>query len=365
MAVFKSIEWLHDDNAIRVLDQSILPGKVEYKICRTAADSEAAIRDMVVRGAPLIGVTAAYGLVLAAFQEQAEDIQAVQQAVQAADALLRTSRPTAVNLFWALDEMARRVQEIVRERAERQPVTTAGEYRTVFLQCAHQLAAEDVAINKAIGTAAMALMPKDKVTFIHHCNTGALATVDYGTALGVIRMAHESALDVHVFVDETRPRLQGARLTCWELQQQGISHQLIVDGASAHVMQTFDVDMCVVGCDRVAANGDVANKIGTCNLATVATANGVPFYVAAPLSTIDLDTACGAAIEIEERAAEEVTIIDGAQVAPDATQVYNPAFDVTSAELVTAIITERGVVYPPFEESLRKIKAADAGGDCE
>ena len=351
MAVYKSIEWLDVDKAIRVLDQSVLPAKIEYKICRSAADSEAAIRDMVVRGAPLIGVTAAYGLVLAAHQEQTEDLPTLQQAVHQADQLLRTSRPTAVNLFWALDEMARRV--------EKQKLTNANEYRSVLLQCAHQLAEEDVAINKGIGSAALALMPKHKVTFIHHCNTGALATVDYGTALGVIRTAHENGLNVHVFVDETRPRLQGARLTCWELQQQGISHQLIVDGASAHVMQTFDVDMCVVGCDRVAANGDVANKIGTCNLATVARANGVPFYVAAPLSTIDLETLCGADIEIEQRAAEEVTTIDSVEVAPAATPVYNPAFDVTPADLITAIITEKGVVYPPFQESLRKIKAAD------
>ena len=350
MAVYKSIEWLDDGKAIRVLDQSVLPAKIEYKICRSAADSEAAIRDMIVRGAPLIGVTAAYGLVLAAYQEKTENIQSLQQVVHQADQLLRTSRPTAVNLFWALDEMARRV--------EAHSFAHANEYRSILLQCAQQLAEEDVAINKGIGTAALALMPKGKVTFIHHCNTGALATVDYGTALGVIRMAHESELSVHVFVDETRPRLQGARLTCWELQQQGISHQLVVDGASAHVMQTFDVDMCVVGCDRVAANGDVANKIGTCNLAIVARANGVPFYVAAPLSTIDLETVCGADIEIEERAAEEVTTIDGSQVAPDGTEVYNPAFDVTPAELITAIITEKGVVYPPFQESLKKIKAS-------
>ncbi len=359
MAAFKSIEWLNDDNAIRVLDQAVLPGKVEYKICNTVADTEAAIRNMTVRGAPLIGITAAYGLVLAAQQEQANDIEVVQHAVQAADALLRTSRPTAVNLFWALDEMAGRVQE----RTKTQQFSSAADYRRALLQCAHQLAAEDVAINQGIGSAALALMPKSKVTFIHHCNTGALATVDYGTALGVIRTAHENGLNVHVFVDETRPRLQGARLTCWELQQQGISHQLIVDGASAHVMHTFNVDMCVVGCDRVAANGDVANKIGTCNLATVAKANGVPFYVAAPLSTIDLETPRGADIEIEERAAEEVTVIDGAHVAPDATQVYNPAFDVTPANLITAIITEKGIVYPPFQQNLRKVKAPDTRRD--
>ncbi|MGI9295034.1 MAG: S-methyl-5-thioribose-1-phosphate isomerase [Pseudomonadales bacterium] len=348
MSVYKSIEWLDNDTAIRVLDQSILPARVEYRTCRTVADIEVAIRDMVVRGAPLIGVTAAYGLVLAAYREKAEDIQTLQQRVSEADEILRASRPTAVNLFWALDEMTRRV--------EQHQFSNADEYRNALLQCAHQLADEDIAINKGIGNAALALMPNEKVTFIHHCNTGALATVDYGTALGVIRMAHEKGLSIHVFVDETRPRLQGARLTCWELKEQGISHQLIVDGASAHVMQKFDVDMCVVGCDRVAANGDVANKIGTCNLASVAKANGVPFYVAAPLSTVDLETTCGADIEIEERAAEEVTVVDGSEVAPADTEVYNPAFDVTPADLITAIITEKGIVYPPFQQNLINIK---------
>ncbi len=251
MAVYKSIEWLGNDKAIRVLDQSILPARVEYRTCRTVADSEAAIRDMIVRGAPLIGVTAAYGLVLAAYEEESQDLAVVQQAINQADKLLRASRPTAVNLFWALDEMARRV--------ELHSFSSADEYRDALLQCALQLAEEDIAINRGIGSSALALMPNEKVTFIHHCNTGSLATADYGTALGVIRTAHEKGLNVHVFVDETRPRLQGARLTCWELKEQGISHQLIVDGASAHVMHKFDVDMCVVGCDRVAANGDVAS----------------------------------------------------------------------------------------------------------
>ncbi len=349
MAIYKSIEWLDNDKAIRVLDQSILPAKVEYKTCRNVTDIEEAIRNMIVRGAPLIGVTAAYGLVLAAYQEACREVETIQQSVSEAGKLLRASRPTAVNLFWALDEMAKRVQP--------HAFANGDEYRSALLQCAHQLADEDIAINKGIGNAGLALMPSEKVTFIHHCNTGALATVDYGTALGVIRMAREKGLKVHVFVDETRPRLQGARLTCWELREQGISHQLIVDGASAHVMQKFDIDMCVVGCDRVAANGDVANKIGTCNLATVAKANGVPFYVAAPLSTIDLATPSGADIEIEERSSEEITMIDGSWIVPADTEVYNPAFDITLAELVTAFVTEKGIVYPPFRENLRKIKA--------
>ncbi|SEL06021.1 methylthioribose-1-phosphate isomerase [Colwellia chukchiensis] len=348
MRPYKSIEWLAQEKAIRLIDQKALPSVVEYNNYSTVNAVAQAINDMTVRGAPVIGVAAAYGLVIAVFNEESNDVAKLAASMVHADRILRASRPTAVNLFWALDQMAERV-------AKHQP-KTAAEYRQLVLACAQELEAEDIAINKNLSTHALTLLPKDKVTFIHHCNTGALATVDYGTALGVIRMAHESGRQVHVFVDETRPRLQGARLTSWELQQQGISHQLIVDGASSHVMQKFAVDMCVVGCDRVAANGDFANKVGTCNLAMVAKANGVPFYVAAPLSTIDLETSCGADIEIEERASEEVTEIDGARVAPDGIDVYNPAFDVTPAEFITAIITEKGIVYPPFLENLQKIK---------
>ncbi|HLF30308.1 MAG TPA: S-methyl-5-thioribose-1-phosphate isomerase [Xanthomonadales bacterium] len=348
MAAYKTIEWLDDRKAIRLLDQALLPGQVAYQILTDVDGVAAAIRNMTVRGAPAIGVTAAYGLVLAAFEEKSDAIETVRQAVAEAARVLKAARPTAVNLSWALDEMALRVS--------RASLLNAGQYRQALLACAHELAQEDIDINRAIGQAAMALMPEGKVTFIHHCNTGSLATVDYGTALGIIRTAHESGLDVHVFVDETRPRLQGARLTCWELENQGISHQLIVDGASSHVMQKFAVDMCVVGCDRVAANGDVANKIGTCNLATVAKAHGVPFYVAAPLSTIDLATRSGADIEIEERDSAEVKIINETWIAPKDVNVYNPAFDVTPAHLITAIVTEKGVAWPPFAESLLRLK---------
>ena len=348
MRPYKSIEWLEKQKAIRLIDQKILPAKVEYNNYSTVIAVAEAITDMTVRGAPVIGVAAAYGLVLAVFESKSDDLNQLAESFVKADKIIRAARPTAVNLFWALDQMA--------ERVAKQAYTTADEYRKVVLACAKDIEAEDIAINKSLSTFALELLPEKKVTFMHHCNTGALATVDYGTALGVIRMAHESGRQVHVFVDETRPRLQGARLTSWELQQQGISHQLIVDGASSHVMQKFDVDMCVVGCDRVAANGDFANKVGTCNLATVAKANGVDFYVAAPLSTIDLETSCGGDIEIEERDSTEVTVIDGARVAPEGIEVYNPAFDVTQAELITAIITEKGIVYPPFLENLRKIK---------
>lgn len=346
--MYKTIEWLDDEKALRLLDQAILPGEVAYKTLVDVDSVAAAIRDMTVRGAPAIGVTAAYGLVVAAYRQKSDEIGAVREAVKQAGEVLKASRPTAVNLFWAVDEMARRVSKVAVENGE--------QYREVLLACANELFQEDIDINRAIGQSALALMPEAKVTFIHHCNTGSLATVDFGTALGIIRTAHEAGLNVHVFVDETRPRLQGARLTCWELENQGISHQLIVDGASSHVMQNFAVDMCVVGCDRVAANGDVANKIGTCNLAAAAKANNVPFYVAAPLSTVDLDTRCGDEIEIEQRDAAEVKIINGSWIAPQGVDVYNPAFDVTPAHLITAIVTEKGVAYPPFTENLRRLK---------
>jgi methylthioribose-1-phosphate isomerase len=219
---------------------------------------------------------------------------------------------------------------------------------------AHTIAEADVLINRQIGLNALPLVP-DEATVIHHCNTGSLATVDYGTALGIIRTAHEHGKNIQVLVDETRPRLQGARLTSWELKQQGIPHRVIADGASGHFMRREKVAFCVVGCDRVAANGDTANKIGTYNLAVVAHENGVPFYVAAPTTTIDLNTPTGDEIEIEERPASEVTHIGSVQITPDDVEVGNPAFDVTPAKYITAIITERGVVYPPYTENLRKL----------
>jgi len=351
MTTHKTIEWLDDKKAVRLLDQALLPETVAYKDLEDVDSVAAAIRDMTVRGAPAIGVTAAYGLVIAAWMESSDELGAVQGAVKVAAETLRAARPTAVNLAWALAEVDRRVAKVT--------VKTAADLRDVLQNCADEMALEDIAINRAIGQAAMALMPEDQVTFIHHCNTGSLATVDYGTALGVIRAAHEGGLRVHVFVDETRPRFQGARLTCWELQNQGIAHQLIVDGASSHVMQRFPVDMCVVGTDRVAANGDVANKVGTCNLAAAAKVHGVPFYVAAPLSSVDLDTPTGADIEIEQRDPHEITTINGASLAPRGVEAYNPAFDITPAALVTAIITEKGVAYPPYEESLRQLKGSE------
>lgn len=223
-----------------------------------------------------------------------------------------------------------------------------------------QIAKEDVETNKAIGRNAMPLIPDGAVIF-HHCNTGSLATVDYGTALGVIRLAHEEGKNVFAFVDETRPRLQGGRLTAWELLQHGVPFKVVADSTSGHYMRTQRVDLCVVGTDRVAANGDVANKIGTYNLAVVAHENKVPFYVAVPKTTIDMNTPSGDQIEIEERPAEEVTHVGSWQITPDNTPVGNPAFDVTPAKYVTAFITEDGVVYPPYEENLAKLFQGNEG----
>ncbi len=331
MNAFRSIAWRGD--RLVLLDQRRLPGAKVYLELRTAAEVAEAIREMAVRGAPAIGAAAAYGIALAALR--GEDLAA-------ADQVLRASRPTAVNLFWALDRMKR-----IWEGFQGSPEELA--HRLV--EEAERIAEEDVLANRAIGQNALPLIP-DGAKILHHCNTGSLATVDYGTALGVIRMAHEAGKKVHAFLDETRPRLQGARLSAFEMNELGIPHTVIVDGASGHVMKTFGIDLVVVGADRIAKNGDTANKIGTYNLAIAARYHGIPFYVAAPTSTIDLKTKTGAEIPIEERAPEEVVYCGPERVVPEDSPVYNPAFDVTPAELITAIITEVGIAYPPFEQSL-------------
>ncbi|HEY80151.1 MAG TPA: S-methyl-5-thioribose-1-phosphate isomerase [Caldilineae bacterium] len=342
---FRSIQWL--DGVVRMLDQRQLPARIVYNDYTTPDQVAEAIHTMVIRGAPAIGAAAAYGLVLVPWHDQTGDVAHVRAELKRADAVLRASRPTAVNLFWALDRMMQRLADPSLDTVEK--------LRDAALTEAHAIAEEDVAINKAIARHALPLIP-DKATIIHHCNTGSLATVDYGTALGIIRMAHEEGKEVFALVDETRPRLQGARLTAWELMQYGVPFKIIADSASGHFMRTMGVDLCVVGADRVAANGDTANKIGTYNLAVAAHANGVPFYVAAPTTTIDMATPNGDAIPIEERPPEEVTLVLGqCRIAPEGAPAANPAFDVTPAKYITAIITEKGVVYPPFEENLAKI----------
>lgn len=344
MTTYRSIEWT--GKGLRMLDQRLLPHQVIYIDYTDFREVAAAIRDMVVRGAPAIGASAAYGLALAVLHSKAADLPALQKEFEEAAVVLRKARPTAVNLFWAIDR-------VLAHTAQCSP-TSIDELRQVVLAEADAIAKEDAAMCRQMGLNALEILP-DPVTFIHHCNTGALATVEYGTALGVIRTAHEHGRKVFVYVDETRPRLQGARLTSWELKQLGIAHAVIADGASGFIMRNHHVDLATVGCDRIAANGDTANKIGTYNLALVARAHGVPFYVVGPTSTVDLSTPTGAEIDIEERPASEVTHVGAEQITPDGVQVCNPAFDVTPAEYITGIITEGGIARPPYTESLAKL----------
>jgi methylthioribose-1-phosphate isomerase len=345
----RSIEWV--DGKVRMIDQRLLPAElhlVEYKDYREVAQ---AIRTMVIRGAPAIGAAAAFGMALAAREARTQDRTGLLVDLRAAAEILRAARPTAVNLSWAVARLLRCAE------AEPDPAAIPG----ALLAEAQALADEDVQVNRRLGEHGAALI-RDGATILHHCNTGALATVDHGTALGVIRTAHEQGKRVHVFVDETRPRLQGARLTAWELQQLGIPFTLIADNAAGHFMRTGQVDIVLVGADRVAANGDVANKIGTYKLAVVAQANGVPFYSCVPTSTIDLSLLTGDDIPIEERPAEEITGLayQGRPVVPEGVSVANPAFDVTPHRYVTGIVTENGVAYPPFELSVRQVVEVSA-----
>jgi len=337
----RSVEW--HEGRVRLIDQRLLPAEFRLLELESVAGVAQAIRDMAVRGAPAIGATAAFGLALAAQHSPAQDSQALLRDLAAAADLLRAARPTAVNLAWALERVMGRVQR------ESDPQRM----RAVALAEAQRIADQDVQVNRRLGQVGAALVP-DGATILHHCNTGALATVDYGTALGVVRAAHEQGRRVHVLVDETRPCLQGARLTAWELQQAGIPFTLIADNAAGHFLRTGQVDLVLVGADRVAANGDVANKIGTYKLAVVARENGVPFYPCVPTSTIDLTTPTGDDIPIEERPAEEVTdlMFKGQPIAPPGVPVANPAFDITPHRYITGIITELGIARPPFEQSL-------------
>lgn len=316
------LRW--DGHTLHLLDQRRLPGEEVWVPCNTAAEVADAIRTMIVRGAPAIGVSAAFGMALAAWN--GDDL-----ATAAAE--LKRSRPTAINLAWAVDRMLAH---------EGNPIAEAE--RILF---------EDVEANKAIGRHGAELLGIT-TTVLTHCNAGALATGGYGTALGVIRAAIESGRKVAVFADETRPYLQGARLTAWELQRDGIDVTLITDSMAGHFFQQGKFDAVIVGADRIAANGDTANKIGTYTLAVLAQAHDVPFYVAAPVSTIDAACPNGAAIPIEERSAEEVVEMFGSRVAPEGIQVRHPAFDVTPAKLITAIITERGVLRAPFDDAIRR-----------
>jgi methylthioribose-1-phosphate isomerase len=328
-----------------MIDQQRLPTAVEYLMLETYDGVAKAIREMSIRGAPAIGAAAGFGLALAAVRSSTSSPLDLWQELTTAAEVLRGTRPTAVNLLWATEQML--------QVAETAMVSGADTMRQALVDEAQHIADEDVEINRRIG-AYGANFIKDGDTIIHHCNTGALATVDFGTALGVIRTAHEDGKRIHVLVDETRPRLQGERLTAWELDQYGIPHEIITDNAAGYFLQRGAVASVFVGADRVAANGDIANKIGTYMLALAANDNDVPLYCAAPLSRIDRNTASGEAIPIEERDPSEVLDIQraGMPIAPQGSKAWNPAFDITPHCLITALITEAGILEPPFDQSI-------------
>ncbi len=332
----ETIEWTVD--GVVMIDQTRLPRETVFVTCRTYLEVADAIKTMIIRGAPAIGVAAAMGVAIGV-ERSDDDIELICSTLAA-------TRPTAVNLFWGIDRMRRLHLSLAgRSRAE---------MVAAMVTEAKLVKDEDVAICMAIGAHGAALVPDHK-TVLTHCNAGALATAGYGTALGVIRAAVAAGKTIDVFADETRPFLQGARLTAWELQQDGIPTTLITDNMAGHFLKSGRIGCVVVGADRIAANGDVANKIGTYSVAVLAKENGVPFYVAAPISTLDLTLTDGSLIPIEERAAKEVTEVYGVPVAPEGIAVLNPAFDVTPNRYVMGIITEKGVAYPPFTESLREL----------
>jgi methylthioribose-1-phosphate isomerase len=340
----ETLRWTGD--RLELIDQRALPQRLEYVTCTSAAETAVAIRDMVVRGAPAIGCAAAFGVALEAQRLSEAKAAARAAGLQQAFATLRASRPTAVNLFWALDRMQTALASIAGRGG--------GEIAAALVSEAQRISAEDIEINRAMGRHGAALV-RDGARIMTHCNAGALATAGYGTALGVVRAARDAGKRISVIANETRPFLQGARLTAWEMVQERIPVTLVTDSMAGHLMQTGKVDLVVVGADRVAANGDVANKIGTYTLAVLAARHGLPFYVAAPCSTIDLAISGGDAIPIEERPPAEVTGFRDQRWAPEGVAVANPAFDVTPAELVTALITERGVVTPPTKAGLRAL----------
>lgn len=341
----RTVFWDSERQTMKMIDQRVLPWTFELLEYSTHEAVAAAITDMVVRGAPAIGAAAAFGMVLAAQQSPATDAAALRHDLHAAGERLNLARPTAVNLAWAVKRLLR--------AANNNELTDPTAIHTTLLAEAQKLADEDVELNRRMAYHGAELI-SDGDTILHHCNTGALATVDWGTALGVIFAAHEQGKKIHVLVDETRPRLQGARLTAWELQQRNIPFDLIADNAAGHFMRTGEVSIVLVGSDRTAANGDVANKIGTYKLAVVAKENGIPFYPVVPTSTIDLDLEHGDLIPIEERGPEEVTAVFGTPIAPLGISARNPAFDVTPHRYVTGIVTEAGIVYPPFAKNLRQ-----------
>lgn len=347
--VLQSLRW--EDNALLMLDQRLLPEEIVYLRLTTPEEVWDGIRELKVRGAPAIGISAAYGIVLGVLTS-AGDIKQLAEDVHRIAAYLATSRPTAVNLFWALDRMKAKVDELAAAPLSKDEAVQ------LLLAEAKQIHAEDEQTNRRIGEYALTLF-EDDMGVLTHCNAGGLATAKYGTALAPFYLALEQGIKLKVYADETRPVLQGARLTAFELQQAGVDVTLICDNMAGHVMSKGWVQAVIVGTDRVAANGDVANKIGTYSVAVLAKAHNIPFYVACPLSTIDLSTPTGADIPIEERKPEEVSMGFGKRTAPEGVHIYNPAFDITPNELVTAIITEKGIVRAPYAESLKQLFAQD------
>ncbi|MEG0260869.1 MAG: S-methyl-5-thioribose-1-phosphate isomerase [Lysinibacillus sp.] len=334
------------DEKVIILDQTKLPLEEVYLEIDSVKDVWDAIVQLKVRGAPAIGIAAAYGVALGASQLKEDDYESFTAKYEEISEYLASSRPTAVNLFWALNRMK---NTLIANKGK-----TVAEIKQILLDEADAIKKDDAEICKSIGEHGLTLL-KDGMTLLTHCNAGGIATAKYGTALAPIYLAKEKNMDIRVFADETRPLLQGARLTTWELMQADIDVTLITDSMAAMVMQQGKIDAVIVGCDRIAANGDTANKIGTYGLAVLAQKHNIPFYVASPLSTIDMETTTGADIPIEERSAEEITFGFGKQTAPNGVKVFNPAFDVTPNDLITAIITEKGIINAPYTESLKKL----------
>src|SRR6195256_2555329 len=347
--MIQTLEWT--DSGVRFIDQTKLPTEEVYVNCTTHQQVADVIRNMVVRGAPAIGVAAAMGIALGVQNSKAENGADLKKDFDQICEIIRQTRPTAVNLFWAIKRM--------QDKFEKLRVLPVAQIRQGFIEEAQRMHAEDIAANQAMGRHGATLMPASGGV-LTHCNAGALATAGYGTALGVIRAAVEQGKKIHVYADETRPFLQGSRLTAWELMKDGIPTTVISDNMAGVMMKQGKIGAIVVGADRIAANGDVANKIGTYTVAILAKEHGIPFYVAAPLSTIDFETASGNQIPIEQRNSREMTHIAGKQMVPDGVEIENPAFDVTPAKYVTAIITERGIARAPYEECLRNLAGKES-----
>lgn len=336
------------EGALYLIDQRVLPATYTYFTCKTYEDVEFAIRDMVVRGAPAIGATAAYGVYMAALQYSSQkDLKA--ELAKACDFLAK-SRPTAVNLEWAIARMWKRYLEVAKE--------PKGKILSILKAEADAIRLEDIETNKRMGRIGNRVIPHG-ATILTHCNTGALATAGWGTALGVIKEAFYTNKEIFVYADETRPRFQGARLTAWELMEAKIPSALIPDSAAATLIRDGKIDLVILGGDRVAANGDTANKLGTFALSVICKEYGVPFYPVVPISTIDFNLSDGSLIPIEERDRSEVIFVGDTQVAPLDMEVYNPAFDVTPHQNITAIITERGIIYPPFKENIERLRKGE------